>query len=119
MPVGSDYPVAIVLINRHEPEGEVTGRLLELAEEKGYDPRVVEASRGEHDVNLSFRVPKDVAEAFEADRSDRWAEPDGDLPIDPVTGKPVEPEASEELVDDDNDPNTPPVRKRTAPSKEK
>ena len=72
MPTGTDYPIAVVIINRHEPEGEVSGRLLELAEEKGYDPRTVEAQRGEHDAALSFRVPEDVAEAFNADRADRW-----------------------------------------------
>jgi hypothetical protein len=96
MPTGTDYPIAIVIINQNEPEDEVSGRLLELAEEKGYDPRTVEAQRGEHDAVLSFRVPQDVADAFNADRSDRW--PD------------------EELVDDDDDPNTPPVRK-TRPGK--
>lgn len=83
---------AIVIINRHEPEGETAGRLIELAEEKGYDARVVEAQRGEHDAALSFRVPQDVADAFNADRAERWLSP-------------------EELVDDDDDPNTPPVRK--------
>lgn len=83
----------IVIINTHEPEGEVAGRLLELAEEKGYEPRVVEAQRGEHDASLSFRVPQDVADAFNADRADRWTPPD-------------------EMVDDDGDPNTPPVRKQ-------
>lgn len=83
---------AIVIINRHEPEGEVATRLLELADEKGHTPADVEAQRGEHDAALSFRVPQDVADAFNADRADRW--PD-----------------DEELVDDDGDPNTPPVRK--------
>ena len=72
MPTGTDYPIAIVIINQHEPEGEVAGRLLELAEEKGHDVRAVEAQRGEHDAALSFRVPEDVAEAFNADRADRW-----------------------------------------------
>lgn len=104
MAVGADYPVAVVLINRHEPEGETAGRLMEIAEEKGYDSRVVEAQRGEHDVALSFRVPEDVAEAFNADRADRWPAPE---------------ESDGELVDDDGDPNTPPVRKaRTAKAKE-
>ena len=83
---------AIVIINKHEPEGEVAARLLELAEEKEHDPRTIEAQRGEHDASLSFRVPQDVADAFEADRGDRWPAPD-------------------ESVDDDGDPNTPPVRK--------
>jgi len=92
MPTGADYTPAVVLINRHEPEGETTARLIELAVEKGYDSRVVEAQRGEHDVALSWRVPQDVADAFNADRADRWP-------------------SEEELVDDDGDPNTPPVRK--------
>jgi hypothetical protein len=91
MATGADYPIAVVIVDRHEPEGETAGRLLELAEEKGYDVRTVEAQRGEHDAALSFRVPKDVAEAFNAERSERWP--------------------AEELVDDDGDPNTPPVRK--------
>lgn len=73
MPTGTDYPVAVVIVNQHEPEGEAAGRLIELAEEKGYDARVVEAVRGENDAALSFRVPEDVAEAFNADRSDRWS----------------------------------------------
>lgn len=98
MPTGTDYPIAIVIINQHEPEGEVAARLLELAQEKDYDARTVEAQRGEHDASLSFRVPQDVADAFNADRADRW--PD------------------EELVDDDGDPNTPPVRK-TRPGKQR
>lgn len=67
---------AIVIINRHEPEGEVATRLLELADEKGHDARTVEAQRGEHDAGLSFRVPEDVAEAFNADRADRWPAPE-------------------------------------------
>lgn len=83
---------AVVIINKHEPEGETAGRLIELAREKGYDERVVEAQRGEHDAALSFRVPQDVADAFNADRADRW--PDDD-----------------ELVSDEDNPNTPPVRK--------
>lgn len=92
MPTGADYDVAIVLIDRHEPEGETTARLIELATEKGYDSRVVEAQRGEHDVALSWRVPQDVADEFNTDRATRWPSP-------------------EESVDDDGDPNTPPVRK--------
>lgn len=72
MPTGTDYNVAIVIVNRHEPEGEAAGRLMEIADEKGYDHRVVEAQRGEHDAALSFRVPQDVADAFNADRSGRW-----------------------------------------------
>lgn len=68
---------AIVIINRHEPEGEVAGRLLELADEKGHPASVVEAQRGEvTDANLSFRVPQDVADAFEADRAERWPVPE-------------------------------------------
>lgn len=83
---------AIVIVDLHEPHHEVAARLLELAEAKGYEARVVEAQRGEHDAALSFRVPQDVADAFDADRAERWPAP-------------------EELVDDDADPNTPPVRK--------
>lgn len=84
---------AIVIVNEHEPHGEVATRLLELADEKGYDARTVEAQRGEHDAALSFRVPQDVADAFNAERDSRWPAPE------------------DELVDDDGDPNTPPVRK--------
>jgi len=62
----------IVIVNEHEPDGEVAGRLLEIASEKGYDPTVVEAQRGEHDAGLSFRVPQDVADEFNSDRGDRW-----------------------------------------------
>ena len=62
----------IVIVNLHEPHDEVAGRLLELAAKKGYDARTVEAQRGEHDAALSFRVPDDVAEAFNADRAKRW-----------------------------------------------
>lgn len=62
----------VVIVDRHEPHGEVAQRLLELAEEKGYDVRTVEAQRGEHDSPLSFRVPSEVAEAFDKDRAKRW-----------------------------------------------
>lgn len=72
MPTGTDYPIAVVLVNRHENEGEVAGRLLEIAEEKDYDPRVVETARGDHDTALSFRVPQDVADVFGKDRATRW-----------------------------------------------
>jgi hypothetical protein len=82
---------AIVIVNMHEPHHEVAARMLELADEKGYNPRVVEAQRGEHDAALSFRVPQDVADAFEADRAERWP-------------------SDEELVSDEDNPNTPPVR---------
>ncbi len=64
--------MGIVIVNTHEPDHEVAQRLLELADEKGYDAPVVEAQRGEHDANLSFRVPDDVAEEFEKDRANRW-----------------------------------------------
>jgi hypothetical protein len=89
----------IVIVNLHEPHHEVAGRLLELADEKGYEARTVVAQRGEHNAALSFQVPADVQEAFDADRSDRWPVP-------------------EDLVDDDGDPNTAPVRK-TRPGKAK
>jgi hypothetical protein len=71
MPTGN-YPIAVVIVNRHEPEHEVATRLLELADEKGYEQRNVEAARGDHDAALSFRVPQDVADAFNEDRADRW-----------------------------------------------
>jgi len=77
--------MGIVIVNKNEPDHEVAQRLLELAEEKGHDARSVEAQRGEHDAGLSFRVPDDVAEAFESDRDQRWparaAEGDGDRPV--------------------------------------
>jgi hypothetical protein len=72
MAVEGGYKVAVVILDRHEPEGETAGRLLEIAEEKGYSPRVVEAQRGEHDAGLSFRVPQDVADAFVGEREDLW-----------------------------------------------
>lgn len=97
MPTGN-YDVAIVIINRHEPEGETAARLMEIAAEKDYDSRVVEAQRGEHDAALSFRVPQDVADAFNEDRATRWP--------------------SEVPVEDDGDQNTPPVR-ATRPGKAK
>ena len=62
----------IVIVNEHEPHHEVAARLLELADEKGYEARTVEAQRGEHDAALSFRVPQDVADAFNDEREDRW-----------------------------------------------
>lgn len=81
--IGNDQ--AVVLINRHEPEGEATTRLLEIAREKGYDDSVVVAQRGEHDVPLSWRVPADVAEAFDADRDGRWPT-DEEVPPGTVNG---------------------------------
>jgi hypothetical protein len=83
---------AIVIINVHEPEGETAARLMELAAACGHDTRTVVAMRGEHNAALSFQVPQDVADLFNEDRGDRWPSPD-------------------ELVDDDADPSTPPVRK--------
>lgn len=130
MPTGSDYNVAVVLVNRHEPEGEAAGRLIEIATEKGYDPRVVEAARGDHDVALSFRVPEDVAEEFNADRADRWPtkieNDDEKADVPPAAGvnedafaadqaRSAHAAAVENAADDDGDPNTPPVRRsRTA-----
>jgi hypothetical protein len=90
MPTGTDYDIAIVIVNRHEPEGETAGRLIELAEEKGFDARVVEAQRGEHDAALSFRVPQEVADDFNAERAERWPdskiENDGDDDVAGVDG---------------------------------
>jgi len=88
----------IVIVNTYEPHDEVAALLLKLARKKGHAVSAVEAQRGEHDAALSFRVPQDVAEAFDAERDSRWPAPE------------------DELVDDDGDPNTPPVRK-TRPGK--
>lgn len=76
---------AIVIVNEHEPHGEVAARLLELATEKDHPVAAVEAQRGEHDAALSFRVPEDVADAFNAERAARWpAADDGDQTNPPV-----------------------------------
>lgn len=64
--------MAVVILDRHEPEGEVATRLLEIAASKGHNARVVVAQRGEHDAGLSFVVPDDVEKAFNADRAKRW-----------------------------------------------
>jgi len=66
----------IVIVNLHEPHHEVAGRLLQLADEKGYDVRTIVAQRGEHNAALSFQVPGDVQEAFDADRAGRWPAPE-------------------------------------------
>ena len=105
MPVEGGYKVAVVIVDQHEPEGETAGRLLEIADGKGYSARVVEAQRGEHDAGLSFRVPEDVAKAFNADRSERW----------PLSDE------SDETEDADGDPDNQPNRKARggkAPAKE-
>ncbi len=72
MPAEMGYKVGIVIVDQHEPEGETATRLLEIAEDKGYSPRVVEAQRGEHDAGLSFRAPEDVVDAFNSERRDLW-----------------------------------------------
>lgn len=64
--------MAVVIVNLHEPHGEVAARLLELADKKGHDVRWVVAQRGEHDAALSFEVPEDVAKAFDRERNGRW-----------------------------------------------
>lgn len=84
---------AVVHVEPHEPQDEVGSYLLEIAAGKEYPASVVEVVRGDSDVNLGFRVPDDVAEEFAANRTKKW---------DPEAGV---------LVDDDNDPSTPPVRK--------
>jgi hypothetical protein len=104
MPVEDGYETVIVIVNQHEPEGETSARLLEIAEEKGYSPRVVEAQRGEHDAGLSFRVPEDVAEAFNADRSERW----------PLEGDAEKTDGQTA----DNDQDTTPTRARTSKTRE-
>jgi hypothetical protein len=127
---------AVVIINTHEPEGEVATRLLELAEEKGYEPADVVAQRGEHDSVLSFRVPQDVADAFDAERADRWPnkiENDGEKTDDQevVAGVNGDAYAADQAAaaraaaaqnaaqaDDDNDPNTPVRKTRAGKAKE-
>lgn len=91
---------AVVIPNAHEPEHEVAGRLIELAGEDRV--REVVALRGEHGVPLAFQVPSDLAAQLDAERAERWPEPEY------------------EEVDDDNDPSTPPVRRqrRPGPAKE-
>lgn len=91
--------MTVVHVQTHEPQEEVANYLIELATQKEYPAQVVEAVRGESDVNLAFRVPDDVAEEFEANRASKW-DPEADA-----------------LVDDDNDPSTPPVRKTTTAKK--
>lgn len=93
----------IVNLRDHEPEGEAAQYLLELAEK---DDRYnaasdVQALRGETLAKLSFQVPDDIAAQFEKDRAEKWPE-DEDVV----------------LVDDDNDPGTPPKRRSAAKSKE-
>lgn len=83
----------IVIVNTYEPHDEVAARLIELAGEQGFEVSAVVALRGEHNAALAFQVPEPVADAFNVERGDRWPAP-------------------EELVDDDADPNTPPVRKQ-------
>lgn len=77
----------IVIIDAHEPEGEVAGVLLDIASEQGHSPSVVVAQRGEHDAGLSFRVPQDVAEVFNAERGERWPAP---TKIENVAEKPAD-----------------------------
>jgi hypothetical protein len=117
----------IVIVNRHEPEGDVAQRLLELATEKGHDARTVEAVRGEHDATLSFRVPEDVAEAFNADRGDRWpskleGEEGSDRPVAALNEDAFEADARRAAMDvaaanteeaaADEDTDTSPARRR-------
>lgn len=80
-----------IAVGPSEDPGVVAARLLELAA----DPSQVRAIRGEHLIGLVFEVPDDVADAFSEGRED---------------GPTV-------LVDDDQNPETPPVRRRGRPSK--
>ena len=104
MPTEDGYKIANVIVDQHEPEGETSGRMQEIAKEKGYSPQVVEAQRGEHNARLSFRVPGDVAEAFNADRSERWPLPGGSGD---TGGRNADP-----------DQDTTPTRARTSKAKE-
>lgn len=132
MPTEEGYKTAIVIVDQHEPEGETSTRLLEIAEEKGYSPRVVEAQRGEHDAGLSFRVPEDVAEAFDGERADLWPDDsardrelnrqrvDGTVSEDPK-GKSSKIENAGEKAPDqgsDADQETTPNRSRTGKTRE-
>ena len=83
---------AYVHVAPYEPEHEVAEKLLDLAREQGFSPSVVTVSRDE---GLVFGVPDEVGDAFAAVRGDLWAE----------------------LVDEDNNPDTPPVRRRGRPPK--
>lgn len=124
---------AIVLINRHEPEGEATSRLLEIARDKGYDDSVVVAQRGEHDVALSWRVPQDVAEEFNGERDSNWPakienddETDTDQHVAGVDGdayaadskRNANTAAVANAVNDNGDPNNSPATKRPGKTKE-
>lgn len=115
------YDIGIVIVNEHEPEGETSGRLLAIAEEKGYGPRVVEAQRGQHDAALSFRVPKDVADQFNAERADLWPDDSakqaelGNIAVDGTTRDKAGPD-DESMIENDTEKakassDTTPVRK--------
>jgi hypothetical protein len=99
----------IVHLKDHEPEHEAAQYLLELAsEDDRYTPENdVMALRGETLAKLSFQVPDDVAEKFEAERASKW-------PVDDA-GNLVVADDSTEAVDDDNDPSTPAKRQRAKP----
>jgi hypothetical protein len=119
----------VVIVDQHEPEGEAAGRLLEIAEEKGYSPRVVEAQRGEHDAALSFRVPADVADAFNAARSDLWPDDSakraelGAVAVDGTRREKTGPD-DESMIENDTEKapassdTTPPAKKRTGKATE-
>lgn len=85
---------AYVHVAPYEPEHEVAEKLLDLAREQGFEPAVVTVSR---DDGLVFGVPNEVGDAFADVRGDLWQDPT--------------------LVDDDNNPDTPPVRRRGRPPK--
>lgn len=116
MPAIAGYTVAVVILDQHEPEGESARRLLALAKERDYPPRAVEASRGEHDAGLSFRVPKDVAAAFDAERAELWPDDSAkraELGTIAVDGSKIENDG--EKADDQD---TTPSRARTGKIKE-
>ena len=101
---------AAIFVAPYEPEHEVGGKLLELAATAGYPVAEVRTSR---DAGLVYIVPDDVAEAFNAVRATEWPPPVDLVP--PPEGETI-PEDTV-LVDDDNNPDTPPVpRKRTGKS---
>lgn len=128
MPAIAGYTAAVVIVNEHEPEGETSGRLLKIADEKGYGPRVVEAQRGQHDAALSFRVPADVADAFNAERADLWPDDSakraelGTVAVDGTTRDKAGPD-DESMIENDAEKapassDTTPTRARTGKTKE-
>lgn len=92
----------IIITANHEPEHEVAEKLLAMADEAGHGASAVKTERAE---GLVFDVPDDIGQEFVDNRADWWPRDLGDDLGD------------EELVDDDNNPDTPPVKRRGRPPK--